>query len=69
MLDVSEPEHWEYHIEAIHLPASSADQLDQLGEEGWELVSTQAGEANRCFLFFKRLRVKKKASGGMGFGR
>jgi hypothetical protein len=44
---------WEYRTELMHRNA----ELDQFGEEGWELVSVLQSPADEAVFYFKRKKV------------
>jgi len=45
---------WKYAVIQISMPAKAKEQLEQAGEEGWELVSVvQASPSSPMLAFFK----------------
>lgn len=50
---VKEAEKWEYRIEVYKKPPSS-DALNDIGKDGWELVTVVPGDKNLTF-YFKRV--------------
>lgn len=70
MIETYEREKWEYRTRTVALPVEpDVANLDGLGDEGWQLVSAVSFGDDQCELFFRRMKVEKKARSGVGFGR
>jgi hypothetical protein len=53
---------WEYKIEMIHIYSSASDiivkRLNELGSDGWELISTIVKGGDTAGVLMKRQRTK-----------
>lgn len=55
MTEDLKPRHWEYKVVAIHVDGTETARLNELGMEGWELISLrQPDGAIHMHCVFKR---------------